>query len=102
MNIHVRPAGLNEAADGVDDAIASALENVTNSLAPSTTAATSNPGWESAGALPDCRQAWADHLADLVKRTSGAAEKLRTTARNYQDVEGRITKSLVDLHWESE
>lgn len=81
MSINVSPQALHEAAKGIDDAIARALENVKNSLAPSADAASANAGWRSADALVACRQAWSDHLNDVVKRTGEAAEKLRATAK---------------------
>lgn len=48
-----------------------------------------------------CRQAWSVHLNDVVKRTGEAVEKLRATAKDYQDVERRI-EALEDVRWESE
>lgn len=100
--IDINPTEIHAAADSVDEATASALENVTNSLAPSASAAQANPGWKSATALSECQHAWQTHLTDLVQRTSDAAENLRASAKDYQDLERRITESLEDIHWESE
>jgi hypothetical protein len=102
MSINVNPQVLHEAAKGIDEVFSSALENVKNCLAPSVDAASANPGWRSADALVACRQAWSDHLNDVVKRTGEAAEKLRATAKDYQDVERRIVEALEDVRWESE
>lgn len=37
-------------------------------------------------------------LAEAVE----VAEKLRASAKDYEDVERRITEALEDIHWESE
>lgn len=102
MTISVNPGALRKAADDVDDAVADAHENITNSLGPSTTAASANPGWLSSDALAGCRQAWSDHLVDVIKRTAQAAENLRESAKDYEDVERRVTEALEDLRWEAE
>ncbi|MEU7525273.1 type VII secretion target [Saccharothrix sp. NPDC042600] len=102
MSINVNPGALRQAADDVDDAVASARENVVNSLEPSSTAASANPGWLSSGALAECRQAWSDHLVGVIERTAEAAEKLRESAKDYEDVERRVAEALDDLHWEAE
>ncbi|MGW4214650.1 hypothetical protein ACWEIJ_42165 [Lentzea sp. NPDC004789] len=102
MSININPEAVHEAAKGVDDAVASALDDVKNCLAPSADAASANPGWRSAAALVACRQTWSDHLNDVVKRTGEAAEKLRASAKDYQDAERRIVEALEDVRWESE
>jgi hypothetical protein len=37
-----------------------------------------------------------------VQRTGDATEKLRATAKDYQDVERRIVEALEDVRWETE
>jgi hypothetical protein len=102
MDLEVNPEALRQAADGMDAATASALDNVRYSLGPSADAAAANPDWQSASALSGCRQAWSEHLADLVNRTAGAAERLRSSARDYEDLESRVTDALEAIHWEPE
>lgn len=102
MSIEVNPIALRAAASSIDDATASALENVKNSLTPSHTAAADHPGWASSAGLDACRQAWLDHLTDLVRRTAEAAEKLRDSATDYQELERRTTEAIESIHWEAE
>ncbi|HVK20587.1 MAG TPA: type VII secretion target [Actinokineospora sp.] len=100
MTIAIHTAHIRQAADDIDAALAGAKQNVQASLEPSSAAMDGNPGWQSSAALAECRQAWFDHLNDLVTRTAEAAEKLRGTATDYDEAERRITESLEDLHRE--
>jgi uncharacterized protein YukE len=100
--IDIHPPALRDAADAIDDATKSALDNVRYSLAPSASAVQGNPGWKSSAALRECKQAWETHLDDLVRRTSDAVDNLRASATDYEELEQRITDSLEALHWESE
>lgn len=102
MSIAIHTTALRGAADDIDAAVASAKQNVQLSLEPSATAAQATANWQSSAALAECRQAWFDHLNDLVTRTAEAAEKLRSSATDYEETERRITESLQDLHWEPE
>ncbi|MBW4719667.1 hypothetical protein [Saccharothrix obliqua] len=102
MGINVSLAALRQAADDVDAAGSSAHENIANSLTPSADAAQANPGWLSSDALMGCRQSWLEHLTDVIDRTAQAAENLRASAKDYEDVERRITEALTDMHWEAE
>ncbi|NUT47271.1 MAG: hypothetical protein HOV94_08155 [Saccharothrix sp.] len=102
MGINVSLVALRQAADDVDAAVASARENIANSLDPSADAASANPGWLSSDALAGCRRSWSEHLTDVIERTAQAADNLRASAKDYKDVERRITEALEDVHWEAE
>jgi hypothetical protein len=94
MGIDMFPPGVHMIAGDVDQAAENAVHGIDVFLESSNIAARKHAPWESSTPLAGCIGSWSDHLHELARRTGQAADNLRDSARDYADVEARITDSL--------
>ncbi|WP_329585551.1 type VII secretion target [Kitasatospora sp. NBC_01250] len=90
MSISVHPPTLNEAATQVGSTADGVNQATQNGMQSSATAATGNPGFETAGALDACAASWQAHLQQLAAGLNATADALGQTADNYVQTEAAL------------
>ncbi|WP_436492453.1 type VII secretion target [Actinokineospora sp. HUAS TT18] len=93
-NIDIRPEPVRQAAADLDAVAADARKNIDIELGRSEPAAAGLAGFSVAASVTACSEAWEKHLVQLVNDTAGAAEKLRSTATDYAELEERLAGAL--------
>jgi hypothetical protein len=100
-DIHIRTDALRQSATGLRTVAGSVGPKAGHWLDDSYAAALSHGGWESAGAVSACAQAWQDHMNTVVQQLHGYADQLDASAGSYDAADAetsrRLQQALTDL-----
>lgn len=93
-DIHIRTDALRQSATGLRTVAGSVGPSSGHWLDDSYAAALSHGGWESAGALSGCAQAWQDHMDAVVQQLHTYADQLDGSAGSYDAADAEATRRL--------
>ena len=92
--IHVRTAAVRGSAGALRGVAGGVGQRSGHWLDASFGAALSHGGWESAGALSGCAQAWQRHMETVVKQLHAYADQLDDSADSYDAADAEATRRL--------
>ncbi|WP_377271315.1 type VII secretion target [Peterkaempfera sp. SMS 1(5)a] len=93
-DIQIRPGALRESATGLRTVAGGFGPKAGHWLDDSYGAAASHGGWESAGAVAACAQAWQDHMNAVVQQLHTYADQLNDSADSYDSADAEATRRL--------